>query len=310
MKENLFGNDNLKVEDIYKEYEQKEELEREQELARKKEEEKRLKEEEELRKKEEELKASLIEDEPTEEVESVSETLNQVGTTLKNKKANSNLLNIVTFKGTGRGIEIVLSDDPKVSFDEIYDNLADRIEATKDVFKNVRCGIVLKGRKLEKKEENKIVTLLRRNMNISIDYINVGDFYDNFDVRKSKDPKVDYAETMYYHGTLRSGQSLVNNASIVIFGDVNPGSEVIAGGNLIVMGSLRGIVQAGTRSNDAYIVAFDMNPKQLRLGDYIARSADDGDDERIDKPHIAYIENDQICIEPIDGTFNLIEKDY
>lgn len=310
MKENLFGNDNLKVEDIYKEYEQKEELEREQELARKREEEKRLKEEEELRKKEEELKSSLIEDEPTEEVENISETLNQVGTTLKNKKANSNLLNIVTFKGTGKGIEIVLSDDPKVSFDEIYDNLADRIEATKDVFKNVRCGIVLKGRKLEKKEENKIVTLLRRNMNISIDYINVGDFYDNFDVRKSKDPKVDYAETMYYHGTLRSGQSLVNNASIVIFGDVNPGSEVIAGGNLIVMGSLRGIVQAGTRSNDAYIVAFDMNPKQLRLGDYIARSADDGDDERIDKPHIAYIESDQICIEPIDGTFNLIEKDY
>ncbi|MCQ2749765.1 MAG: hypothetical protein MJ246_07465 [Clostridia bacterium] len=311
MNQDMFGNDQLKIEDLYKEYEQKEELERKQELARKRELEKQRLEEEAIRQKEEDLKAISIEEEPTEEVKNISKTLNEVEVPQKkDKKPNSNALNLVTFKGTGKGIEIVLSDDSKVTFDEIYENLADRINATKEIFKDVRCGIVLKGRQLEKKEENKICTLLRRNMNISIDYINVGDFYNNFDVRKSKDKKVDYAETMYYHGTLRSGQSLVNNASIVIFGDVNPGSEVIAGGNLVVMGSLRGIVQAGTRSNDAYIVAFDMNPKQLRLGDYIARSADDGDDERIDKPHIAYIENDQICIEPIDGTFNLIEKDY
>ena len=147
-------------------------------------------------------------------------------------------------------------------------------------------------------------------MNISIDYINMHEFFSNENVKKDKnDSRKDYSETMFYHGTLRSGQSLTNNASIVIFGDVNPGSEVIAGGNLIVMGSLRGIVQAGQRSNDAYIVAFDMNPKQLRIGDYIARAADEGDDERIKKPHKAYIVDDQICIEPIEGTFNLIEKE-
>lgn len=309
MNRDFFSNDQLNVEDIYKEYEQKEEQERVQELERKKEESKRL-EEEALKQKEEDLKL-LEQEEASDEVSNISETLNNVEIPQKkDKKPNSNSINLVTFKGTGKGIEIVLSDDPNVSFDEIYENLSDRINATKEVFKDVRCGIVLKGRQLEKKEENKICTLLRRNMNISIDYINVGDFYSNFDVRKSKDKKVDYAETMYYHGTLRSGQSIVNNASIVIFGDVNPGSEVIAGGNLVVMGSLRGIVQAGTRSNDAYIVAFDMNPKQLRIGDFIARSADDGDDERIDKPHIAYIDNDQIVIEPIDGTFNLIEKEY
>ena len=247
------------------------------------------------------------------EFDEISDKLNNVlddANDEKEKKLNSNKQNLVTFKGSKRGIEIYLSDDESVTFEEILDNLNERIERTKDVFKDVRCGIVIKGRRLEKKEEEKIVLTLRRNMNISIDYINMHEFFSNENVKKDKnDSRKDYSETMFYHGTLRSGQSLTNNASIVIFGDVNPGSEVIAGGNLIVMGSLRGIVQAGQRSNDAYIVAFDMNPKQLRIGDYIARAADEGDDERIKKPHKAYIVDDQICIEPIEGTFNLIEKE-
>ena len=227
----------------------------------------------------------------------------------KKKEPNSNSANLVTFKGSKRGLELYISDDLEVSFDKILEELNKRLNNIKYVYTDeIRCGIVLKGRQLSKKEEQKIVIELRRNMSMSIDYINTSDFYSD-DVKKSTDKRKDYGHTMYYHGTLRSGQSLTSDTSVVIFGDVNPGSEVVAGGNLIVMGSLRGIVQAGEKSNDAYIVAFDMNPKQLRIGDHIARAADDGDDERIKKPHIAYVEDDQICIEPIDGTFNLIEKE-
>lgn len=241
--------------------------------------------------------------------EEVSNKLNEDDSKSENKKEpNGNSANLVTFKGSKRGLELFINDDPEISFDKIIEDLHTKLDRIKYVYDGIRCGIVLKGRQLSKKEENKIVVELRRNMYMSIDYINTSDFYSD-EVKKSQDKKKDYAHTMYYHGTLRSGQSLTSDSSVVIFGDVNPGSEVVAGGNLIVMGSLRGIVQAGQRSNDAYIVAFDMNPKQLRIGDHIARAADDGDDERIKKPHIAYVEDEQICIEPIEGTFNLIEKE-
>lgn len=289
------------VSDIYEEYANKEkELENE------------IKNEEEVI--DEALEKEEKEKEEVKEEKTLADTINSVLMDLTNedkaRETNCNDKNNVTFKGTNKGIEIFLSNDEKIEFDTLLNELEEKIEKTKDVFKDVRCGLVIKGRKLSSTEEDQMVQLLRRKMNMSIDYINMDDYYSSEIIRKDEnDNKKDYAETMYYHGTLRSGQSLKCDSSVVIFGDVNPGSEVIAGGNLIVMGSLRGIVQAGQRSNDAYIVAFDMNPKQLRIGDYIARAADEGDDERIKKPHKAYLANDQICIEPIDGTFNLIEKE-
>lgn len=264
---------------------------------------------EESEKKQEESNEKVVTDELANEIaDELNKNEKEKDDESVNEVPNSNSKNLVTFKGCNKGLEIYINNDPEVKFDDIVKDLEKRLDNIKYVYNDIRCGIVLKGRKLSKQEEQKIVTTLRKNMYISIDYINTDDFY--FDgVIKTDDPKKDYAHTMYYHGTLRSGQSLECDSSLVIFGDVNPGSEVVAGGNLIVMGSLRGVVQAGQRSNDAYIVAFDMNPKQLRIGDHIARAADDGDDERIKKPHKAYIEDDQICIEPIEGTFNLIEKE-
>lgn len=81
--------------------------------------------------------------------------------------------------------------------------------------------------------------------------------------------------TKYIHNTLRSGSSIKYNGSIVIVGDVNPGAEVIATGNIIVMGALRGIAHAGVLGNDsALVVAFSLEPTQLRISNIIARSPD------------------------------------
>ena len=71
--------------------------------------------------------------------------------------------------------------------------------------------------------------------------------------------------------TLRSGFSLKNSASIIVVGDVNPGAEIIAGGNIIVWGKLRGIVHAGADGNkEMQIYALDLNPSMLRIADLIA----------------------------------------
>ena len=71
--------------------------------------------------------------------------------------------------------------------------------------------------------------------------------------------------------TLRSGYKMQHEGHVVIIGDVNPGAEIIAGGNVIVWGRLRGMVHAGAAGNERAIVcALDLSPTQLRIADKIA----------------------------------------
>ncbi len=71
--------------------------------------------------------------------------------------------------------------------------------------------------------------------------------------------------------TLRSGFRLANSGHIIVIGDVNPGAEVVAGGNIVVWGRVRGVVYAGSDGNDkAVVCALDMTPAQLRIANFIA----------------------------------------
>lgn len=81
--------------------------------------------------------------------------------------------------------------------------------------------------------------------------------------------------TLYIQRTLRSGQSIKSEGNIVIIGDVNPGSEVIAKGDITVWGILGGIAHAGSDGNKyARIRALKMNAIQLRIADTFARRPD------------------------------------
>jgi septum site-determining protein MinC len=78
------------------------------------------------------------------------------------------------------------------------------------------------------------------------------------------------SNTKYYTGSLRSGQKLEFNGSIVVTGDVNGGSEIVATKNVVVVGDIRGIVHAGSNGNTkAYIYASSIEAPQIRLADQI-----------------------------------------
>lgn len=81
--------------------------------------------------------------------------------------------------------------------------------------------------------------------------------------------------TLYIQRTLRSGQSITSDGNIVIVGDANPGSEIIAKGDITVWGILGGIAHAGSAGNQyAKIRALKMNAIQLRIADTFARRPD------------------------------------
>ncbi len=98
--------------------------------------------------------------------------------------------------------------------------------------------------------------------------------YNLDDLRKSL-RETEKLPTLYIQRTLRSGQSIKSEGNIVIIGDVNPGSEVIAKGDITVWGILGGIAHAGSDGNSyARIRALKMNAIQLRIGDTFARRPD------------------------------------
>jgi septum site-determining protein MinC len=73
--------------------------------------------------------------------------------------------------------------------------------------------------------------------------------------------------------TLRSGQQLRHPGSIAVIGDVNPGAEIVAGGDIVVWGKLRGTAHAGAMGNESAVVcALELTPTQLRIAQYFARS--------------------------------------
>jgi septum site-determining protein MinC len=105
-------------------------------------------------------------------------------------------------------------------------------------------------------------------------------------------------EGLVVRRTLRSGQSLRHPGHIVVIGDVNPGAEIVAGGNIVVWGRVRGLVHAGALGDeDAVICALDLTPTQLRLAGQIARAPDDaGREARV--PEMVMIRDGKIIAIP------------
>ena len=128
--------------------------------------------------------------------------------------------------------------------------------------------------------------------------------YNLDDLRKSL-RETEKLPTLYIQRTLRSGQSITSDGNIVIIGDANPGSEIIAKGDITVWGILGGIAHAGSAGNQyAKIRALKMNAIQLRIADTFARRPDNANIPYIQKtdtfvPEEACIYKRQIIIHKI-----------
>lgn len=97
--------------------------------------------------------------------------------------------------------------------------------------------------------------------------------------------------------TLRSGRSVYHEGPVIVMGDVNPGAEIIAAGDVVVWGRLRGLVHAGALGDGtAVICALDLSPTQLRIADQIAIPPDD--QRRHPTPEQASIRDGQIVATP------------
>ena len=113
-------------------------------------------------------------------------------------------------------------------------------------------------------------------------------------IEKSFNKKIEESKTKFVSKSLRCGNRIEYKGSIVIIGDVNAGSEVIAEENIIIFGYLRGLAHAGARGNKrAIIVANNIDTKQLRIADII-KEIEQKPEEIVTK---AYVEGKEIVLE-------------
>ncbi len=100
---------------------------------------------------------------------------------------------------------------------------------------------------------------------------------------------------LYLRSTVRSGMSVRHRGSVFLLGDLNPGGEIIAGGDIWVWGRLRGLVHAGAEGDrSAVILALQLEPTQLRIADQVARPPEGGSPPNT--PEVVYLQEDAICI--------------
>ncbi|MCY4061323.1 MAG: septum site-determining protein MinC [Chloroflexi bacterium] len=109
-------------------------------------------------------------------------------------------------------------------------------------------------------------------------------------------PEEKGTQGVLFRRTLRSGRTIHSEGHVIVFGDVNPGAKVIAAGDIIVWGKLRGYVHAGAGGDESAIVcALEMSPSQLRIAEYVVTSPT-GKRRKI-KPEVALVRGNQIIVE-------------
>lgn len=208
----------------------------------------------------------------------------------------------VNIKGTKSGIILVLDD--KVPMDNLKDAIKEKFNASRDFFKNASVALTFEGRKLTDAEKFELAELISDNSDLNVVCITE----DNPDVeafmKKSIDDKIasmNQKTGSFYKGTLRNGQVIDFETSVIILGDINAGAQVVSKGSIIVLGSLYGNAYAGAGgSKNVFVAALNMNPTQIKIGDAMARSSDsDGKLPKNTGPMIAFFENGNIYIEPI-----------
>ncbi len=102
-------------------------------------------------------------------------------------------------------------------------------------------------------------------------------------------------DPLYLQATVRSGVEVRHPGTIVILGDLNPGSTVIADGDILVWGRLRGVAHAGANGNtQCRIMALQLEPTQLRIADYVARAPETPPSQYY--PEVAYVASGSIRI--------------
>ena len=211
----------------------------------------------------------------------------------------------VLIKSFPNGITLLMRED--VSMEEILQELTVKFTEARNFFGSSTMALSMEGRKVTEAEEILILDTIRVNSNVRIACIVGHDDDTNKNFIKAlqhMDKKLSGTEEgQFYKGTLKNREVIETENSIVVLGDVYPGSAVFSAGNIIILGGLYGEAYAGGDGReDAYIVALEMEPERLKIGDFKyktnAKQLKWGIHPKV-QPKIAHLKGGKIVFDPL-----------
>lgn len=209
----------------------------------------------------------------------------------------------VLIKSFPHGINMILKED--VPFDVVLDEVALKFAEAKAFFGKASMALSIEGRILSEVEELRILDAIRSNSNLRIACIVSKDEEGDKPYVKAlgqvDQRLVDGSEGQFYKGSLKNGEVIETEGSIVILGDVHPGCAIISSKNVIVLGGLYGEAYAGGNGQEgAYVVALEMEPERLKIGDFKyktnGKTSKWGLKSKV-QPKIAYVKNERIVFD-------------
>ena len=193
--------------------------------------------------------------------------------------------------------QVIIKIDENAEQREVISELKKKIIELKNLYKDDKTPILVTGKILKNKEMDEIQNIIKRFIDVQIEF-DSPKVLGLHGIKKTFYKEVATSETKFHKGSLRSGQKIEFEGSIVIIGDVNAGAEVIASENIIILGTLRGLAHAGAKGNkDAIIEAVDIETVQIRIADIVKEI--EKEEENIHKIRTsAYInEKDELILE-------------
>lgn len=209
----------------------------------------------------------------------------------------------VLIKGTKDGLTLHLDD--QCSFAELKKEMTEKL--TEDSIINedsplISVKVQIGNRYLTDDQKEEIKHLVRQKKNLIVESID-----SNVITRQEANRIKAEDEIVSVAKIVRSGQVIEVPGDLLLIGDVNPGGIVAAGGNIFIMGALRGVAHAGVNGNTESIIAASvMAPTQLKISQYINRAPDYKDEDEEREMECAYIDqNDQIVIDRLQVLMHL-----
>ena len=190
---------------------------------------------------------------------------------------------------------VLIKIDDESPHRKILSELNKKVKELKKMYQEEKTPIRVTGKVLTNKELEEVKKIIKKEIDVEVNF-DTPTTLGLHSITRSYKRDVGKSETTFHRGSLRSGQKIEVEGSIVVIGDVNSGAEVIAADNIAVIGNLRGLAHAGAKGNkDAVIAASSLDVVQIRISN-IVREIDREEESIVDHAFV-YVDEDKIVIE-------------
>ena len=203
----------------------------------------------------------------------------------------------IIFKASKNKLIVVFNDGKKnFNFNEVRNSFCERLDKSEKFFcgKNkIDFDIEFKGYDFSSEQKEKLTSIFYDKIKVDVDLPK-----KNFEVKKdSETVGNDDLKSIVYKNSLRSGQFLHYDGNVILIGDVNSGAEIVATGNIFVMGKVKGMLHAGANGNkNCIITALNIFATQIRIADIISCIPEE---KIIKQASRVYISDDKLYISPL-----------